>query len=36
MIKVFGIPGLQQRKKARQWLQENNIEYDFHISRKQA
>ena len=30
MIKVYGIPNCNTVKKAFDWLQQNNLEYDFH------
>ena len=30
MIKLFGIPNCDTIKKAKKWLEQNNIEYTFH------
>ncbi len=34
MIKLFGIPNCDTIKKAKKWLEQNNIEYTFHDYRK--
>jgi Spx/MgsR family transcriptional regulator len=34
MIELFGIPNCDTIKKAKKWLEENNIEYKFHNYRK--
>jgi len=36
MITVYGIPNCDTMKKARKWLQENNIDYAFHDYKKQG
>lgn len=33
-IKVYGIPNCQSVKKARSWLQERDLEYEFHDFKK--
>ena len=30
MIKIYGIPNCDAMKKARKWLDNNNLEYEFH------
>jgi arsenate reductase len=35
-VKVFGIPNCGSVKKARTFLEENNIEYDFHDYKKEG
>jgi len=34
MIKVYGIPNCDTMKKARKWLDNNNLEYEFHDYKK--
>lgn len=34
MIKIYGIPNCDTMKKARKWLDNNNLEYDFHDYKK--
>jgi Spx/MgsR family transcriptional regulator len=34
MVKMYGIPNCDTIKKARQWLNEHNISYDFHDYKK--
>lgn len=34
MIKLYGIPNCDTMKKARKWLDENNIDYEFHDYKK--
>lgn len=34
MIKIYGIPNCDTMKKARKWLDENNLEYEFHDYKK--
>ena len=34
MIKIYGIPNCDTMKKARKWLGNNNIEYEFHDYKK--
>jgi len=34
MIKIFGIPNCDTMKKARKWLDKNNLEYEFHDYKK--
>ncbi len=34
MITVYGIPNCDTIKKARKWLEENNLEYQFHDYKK--
>ncbi|MDH5424936.1 MAG: ArsC family reductase [Gammaproteobacteria bacterium] len=36
MITVYGIPNCDTMKKARKWLDENNIDYAFHDYKKQG
>ncbi|MCW8934519.1 MAG: ArsC family reductase [Gammaproteobacteria bacterium] len=36
MIKLYGIPNCDTIKKARNWLKDNNIDYEFHDYKKQA
>ena len=36
MIRLFGIPNCDTMKKARRWLQERGIAYDFHDYKKQG
>lgn len=36
MITLYGIPNCDTVKKARQWLETNNIEFQFHDFRKQG
>jgi Spx/MgsR family transcriptional regulator len=36
MVKMYGIPNCDTIKKARQWLSENNIDYEFHDYKKQG
>ena len=30
MVKIYGIPNCDTMKKARRWLKDNGIEYEFH------
>ena len=34
MIKIYGIPNCDTIKKARKWLEKNNLEYEFHDYKK--
>lgn len=34
MIKLYGIPNCDTIKKARKWLERNNLEYEFHDYKK--
>jgi len=34
MIKIYGIPNCDTIKKARKWLDKNNLEYEFHDYKK--
>ena len=34
MIKLYGIPNCDTMKKARKWLVENGVEYEFHDYKK--
>ncbi len=34
MIKLYGIPNCDTIKKARKWLDNNNLEYEFHDYKK--
>ncbi len=34
MIKIYGIPNCDTMKKARKWLDSNNLEYEFHDYKK--
>lgn len=34
MIKLYGIPNCDTMKKARKWLEKNNLDYDFHDYKK--
>ncbi len=34
MVKLYGIPNCNTMKKARQWLEEHGIEYQFHNYKK--
>ena len=34
MIKMYGIPNCDTIKKARKWLDTNNLDYDFHNYKK--
>ena len=36
MIKIYGIPNCDTMKKARKWLDNNGIEYEFHDYKKQG
>ena len=36
MIKIYGIPNCDTMKKARKWLENNNVEYEFHDYKKQG
>ncbi len=36
MIKVYGIPNCNTVKKAIEWLQQNELEYDFHDYKKEG
>ena len=36
MLTVYGIPNCDTMKKARKWLADNDIEYDFHDYKKQG
>ena len=36
MIKLYGIPNCDTMKKARKWLDANNLEYEFHDYKKSA
>lgn len=36
MIKIYGIPNCDTMKKARKWLQDNNLDYEFHDYKKQG
>ncbi|VAW67012.1 FIG138056: a glutathione-dependent thiol reductase, partial [hydrothermal vent metagenome] len=36
MIKLYGIANCDTIKKARKWLTDNNLEYDFHNYKKQG
>ena len=34
MIKIYGIPNCDTMKKARKWLSENQLDYEFHDYKK--
>ncbi len=34
MIKIYGIPNCDTMKKARKWLEKNNLVYEFHDYKK--
>ncbi|NNJ91891.1 MAG: ArsC family reductase [Gammaproteobacteria bacterium] len=36
MLTVYGIPNCDTMKKARKWLADNHIEYEFHDYKKQG
>jgi len=36
MIKLYGIPNCDTIKKARNWLKDNNIDYEFHNYKNQG
>ncbi len=36
MIKLYGIPNCDTIKKARKWLTDNDLEYEFHDYKKQG
>ncbi len=36
MIKIYGIPNCDTMKKARKWLESNNLDYEFHDYKKQG
>jgi Spx/MgsR family transcriptional regulator len=36
MITLYGIPNCDTMKKARNWLQDNNIDYQFHNFKKEG
>ena len=36
MIKIYGIPNCDTMKKARSWLDNNNLEYEFHDYKKKG
>lgn len=36
MIKLYGIPNCDTMKKARKWLETNNLKYEFHDYKKQG
>lgn len=36
MIRIYGIPNCDTMKKARKWLDANNLEYEFHDYKKQG
>lgn len=36
MIRLYGIPNCETMKKARRWLEERGIAYDFHDYKKQG
>lgn len=36
MLTLYGIPNCNTVKKARTWLQENNVAYEFHDYKKQG
>jgi arsenate reductase len=36
MLTLYGIPNCDTMKKARQWLNENGIEYEFHDYKKKG
>ncbi|PCJ85967.1 MAG: ArsC family reductase [Thiotrichaceae bacterium] len=36
MIKIYGIPNCDTMKKARKWLDNNNLKYEFHDYKKQG
>ena len=36
MITIYGIPNCDTIKKARKWLQQNNVDYQFHDYKKQG
>jgi len=36
MIKLYGIPNCDTIKKARKWLADNSLEYEFHDYKKQG
>jgi len=35
-MKVYGIPNCNTIKKAKDWLKENNVEYEFHDFKKEG
>jgi len=36
MIKLYGIPNCDTIKKARKWLKDNHVDYNFHDYKKQG
>lgn len=36
MIKIYGIPNCDTMKKARKWLSEHNLDYEFHDYKKEG
>jgi arsenate reductase len=36
MIKIYGIPNCDTMKKARKWLDDNKLDYEFHDYKKQG
>jgi arsenate reductase len=36
MIKIYGISNCDTMKKARKWLEDNNLDYEFHDYKKQG
>ncbi len=36
MIKIYGIPNCDSMKKARNWLDNNNLDYEFHDYKKKG
>lgn len=36
MVKLYGIPNCDTMKKARNWLTDNSVEYDFHDFKKEG
>ena len=34
MVKIFGIPNCDTMKKARRWLDDNGVDYEFHDYKK--
>lgn len=36
MIKLYGIPNCDTMKKARKWLSDNNLDYEFHDYKKRG
>ena len=36
MVRIYGIPNCDTMKKARQWLAEHEIEYEFHDYKKEG